>query len=61
MITKKDNGYIISFQSEGENDNEYFEAIKIIETRHTPRDGHDYRLREDMTWEEYELPNEEEI
>lgn len=61
MITKKDNGYIISFQSEGENDNEYLEAIKIMETCPTPRDGYGYRLREDLTWEEYELPNEKEI
>lgn len=38
---------------------------EIVRTRPTPPEGYDYRLREDLTWEEYELsiidPAEEDI
>lgn len=61
MIVQRDNGYIRSFQSEGDNDWEYIAVIKVMESKPTPRDGYGYRLREDLTWEEYELPIEEEI
>lgn len=60
MITTTNNGYIVAYQSEGENDKDYTEAIKVMETRPTPPQGYDYRLRaEDLTWELYELPTEE--
>lgn len=59
MITTIDNGYIVAYQSEGENDTEYTEAIKVMDTRPTPPDGYDYRLRADnLEWELYELPQE---
>lgn len=59
MITTIIDGYIVAYQSEGEHDTEYTEAIKVMETRPTPPDGYDYRLRaEDLTWELYELPQE---
>ena len=59
MITTIDNGYIVAYQSEGANDADYTEAIKIMESRPTPPDGYDYRLRaEDLQWELYELPTE---
>lgn len=45
---------------------EYNEIMAIIRNRPEPPDGYDYRLKEDLTWEEYELPpvepvDEEEI
>lgn len=59
MITTIIDGYIVAYQSEGENDAEYTEAIKVMESRPTPPQGCDYRLRaEDLTWELYELPQE---
>ena len=37
----------------------YAQIMEII--RNKPhKDGYDYRLREDLTWEEYELPEPEE-
>lgn len=37
----------------------YAQIMEII--RNKPhKDGYDYRLREDLTWEEYELPKPEE-
>lgn len=59
MITTIIDGYIVAYQSEGEHDTEYQEAIKIMESRPTPPDGYDYRLRADnLEWELYELPQE---
>lgn len=59
MITTIDNGYIVAYQSEGEHDAEYTEAIKVMESRPTPPQGYDYRLRADnLEWELYELPQE---
>lgn len=60
MITTIDNGYIVAYQSEGEHDSEYTEAIKIMESRPTPPEGYDYRLRAvDLQWELYELESME--
>lgn len=59
MITMIIDGYIVAYQSEGANDTEYTEAIKVMESRPTPPQGYDYRLRAvDLTWELYELPTE---
>lgn len=59
MITTIDNGYIVAYQSQGDDDKGYQEAIKVMEARPTPPDGYDYRLRaEDLTWELYKLPTE---
>ena len=35
---------------------EYTQIMSVIQNRPTPPEGCDYRLREDLTWEEYELP-----
>lgn len=44
---------------------EYNGIIAAMQNRPAPPEGYDYRLREDLTWEEYELPHidpaEEEI
>ena len=61
MIKQEFDGYIISFQSEGENDSQYKEAIKIMASRPTAPSGYDYRLKADtLEWELYELPQVEE-
>lgn len=40
---------------------EEYEALRaVIEARPTPAEGFGYRLRTDLTWEEYELPPIEE-
>ena len=58
MITNIDNGYIVSFQSEGEHDVEYNELLKVMETRPVPQSGYDYRLKADtLEWELYEINN----
>ena len=35
---------------------EYNGISDMIDNRPTPPEGYDYRLREDLTWELYELP-----
>lgn len=35
---------------------EYASLEEIIRTRPEPSAGYDYRLKEDLTWEEYALP-----
>ena len=35
---------------------EYANIVDLVHNRPTPPEGYDYRLREDLTWEEYELP-----
>ena len=32
------------------------EILAVIRNKPTPRDGYDYRLKTDLTWEEYALP-----
>lgn len=60
MIKNIDNGYIVSFQSEGEHDAEYQEAIKVMASRPTPQQGYDYRLKADsLEWELYEIAESE--
>lgn len=55
-----DNGYILTIGTGYGNTEitaeEYAELLAMIQSRPTPREGYDYRLREDLTWEEYELP-----
>ena len=60
MITTITDGYIVAYQSEGEHDAEYTEAIKVMESRPTPPEGYDFRLRADnLEWELYELESME--
>lgn len=64
-----ENGYITGIGT-GYGDNgitaeEYETVLGIISSRPSAREGYGYRLREDLSWEEYELPvineDEEEI
>lgn len=38
---------------------EYNEIMGIIRTRPEPPQGYDYRLKTDLTWEQYALPDPE--
>ena len=61
MFYKKiTDGYIIAV-GKGEDgviidEQEYKHLLEISKRRPTPQDGYDYRLKEDLTWELYELP-----
>lgn len=35
---------------------EYNSILAVMQNRPDPPEGYDYRLREDLTWEEHELP-----
>lgn len=60
MIKNIIDGYIVSFQQEGNNDADYKEAIKVMATRPVPPQGFDYRLKaDDLAWELYEIPKAE--
>ena len=54
------NGYIVSVVSgvaRGNITEEEYNVIRdTIQNRPAPPEGFGYRLREDLTWEEYELP-----
>ena len=54
-----DNGYIISIGTgnggEEITEQEYAEILSVIRNKPTPLDGHDYRLKTDLTWEAYEI------
>ena len=55
-----ESGYIVSLVKGITNGNitekEYNEILSVIRNKPTPPDGFDYKLREDLTWELYELP-----
>ena len=55
-----DGGYIISIGTgnggEEITEQEYAEILTVIRNKPTAREGFDYRLKTDLTWEEYELP-----
>ena len=58
-----ENGYIVSIVkgvSVGNITKAEYQAIKdIIRNKPTAEQGFDYRLREDLTWELYQLPEPE--
>ena len=58
-----DSGYIISIGTGSGGteitEQEYAEILAIIRNKPTAREGFDYRLKTDLTWEEYELPHVE--
>lgn len=64
-----ENGYIIGIGTGGGGveitSDEYVQIMEIIKNRPAPHDGYDYRLMENLTWEQYETPvideDEEEI
>ena len=55
-----ENGYIASIAKGANNGNiteeEYNAILSVIRNKPTAPDGFDYKLREDLTWELYELP-----
>lgn len=55
-----ENGYIVSLVKGVTNGNiteeEYNAILSVIRNKPTPPEGHDYKLREDLTWELFELP-----
>ncbi|MBQ0167499.1 MAG: Rho termination factor N-terminal domain-containing protein [Treponema sp.] len=51
------NGYIIYV---GKNHPRYTEITDALHNKPIAESGYDYRLREDLTWEKYELPTIEE-
>ena len=57
-----DNGYITGIVSGCSNGNiteaEYNSIMSAIQNRPEPPEGYGYKLKEDLTWELYELPPE---
>lgn len=55
-----DNGYVISIGTGNGGteitEQEYAEILATIRNKPTTREGFDYRLKTDLTWEEYALP-----
>lgn len=55
-----DSGYLISVGTGNGGteitESEYSEILATIRNKPTPRDGYGYRLKTDLTWEEYEMP-----
>lgn len=55
-----DNGFISMIGSGNSGveitESEYAEILATIRNKPSARDGFDYRLKTDLTWEEYELP-----
>lgn len=55
-----ENGYIISLLKGDVGGNiteeEYNEILSVIRTKPTAPEGFDYRLREDLSWELFEMP-----
>jgi len=51
-------GYIVAVSTGGEEitEQEYAEILSAIRSKPTAREGYDYRLKTDLTWEEYKLP-----
>lgn len=60
-----ENGYIVSLQTnapvgtENCTEEEYNNIMNALKNAPSPKDGYGYRLKEDLTWEEYKLPVEE--
>lgn len=54
-----ENGYIVSLVKGVEkgniSENDYNNVLEIIKNKPIANDGFDYRLKEDLTWELYEL------
>lgn len=58
MFITKENGYIVAFgKAENETANEEYKRLQeIMQSKPEPMDGYDYRLKEDLTWELFKLP-----
>lgn len=65
-IKHVENGYIVSVQTnaplgtENCTEEEYNNIMNVLKNAPTQKDGYGYRLKEELTWEEYELPIVEE-
>lgn len=59
-----ENGYILLFGTNcGGTEitrEEYDELQEVFQSRPIPEAGYDYRLKEDLTWEQYEVPTDPE-
>lgn len=60
-----ENGHIVTIGTGGSGageitEGEYTAIRDVLFSMPTPPDGHGFRLREDLTWEAYELPHVEE-
>lgn len=60
-FVKKSNGYIVSYGTASDSINEEitkeeYEAIQTAVAEKPYSEGKGYRLKEDLTWEEYDLP-----
>ena len=55
-----DNGYVLSIGTGNGGteiaESEYSEILATIRNKPTAREGYGYRLKTDLTWEEYKLP-----
>lgn len=58
MFITKENGYIVAFgKAENETANEEYKRLQeIMKSKPVPIDGYDYRLKTDLTWELFKLP-----
>lgn len=62
MFITKNDGYIVAFgKAETEEaTEEYNRLTEVMKSKPIAESGFDYRLKEDLTWELYELPTIEE-
>ena len=55
-----ENGYIVSIVKGVENGNiteqEYNQIVAVLKKKPTAPEGYEYRLRDNLTWELYEMP-----
>lgn len=58
MFVTKENGYIVAFgKAENETANEEYKRLQeAMKSKPIPMDGYEYRLKEDLTWELFKLP-----
>ena len=58
MFKSVENGYITGFGTAGDNctEAEYLLLQEAMRNQPTPEAGYSVRLREDLVWETYELP-----
>lgn len=63
-IKTVENGYILGIATNAVGteitEAEYNEILSVIRSVPTALEGYGYRLKEDLTWEEYKLPEAEE-
>lgn len=62
MFITKNDGYIVAF-GKAENEevtDEYIRLTEVMKSKPIAESGFDYRLKEDLSWELFELPISEE-